>query len=58
MNNKKTICQHRIKLIAGFGLFTKVQTDFLSSCFIYELNGLKHATNHTQTRCMPLKKQD
>jgi len=25
----KTICQHRIKLIAGFSLFTKILADFL-----------------------------
>ena len=31
----KNCIQHRIKLIAGFSLLTKVQTDFLGSCFIY-----------------------
>ena len=31
----KNYTQHRIKLIAGFSLLTKDQTDFLGLCFIY-----------------------
>jgi hypothetical protein len=31
---KNNYAQHRIKLIASFSQFTKVQTNFLSLCFI------------------------
>jgi len=50
----KNYCQHRIKLIAGFSLFTKVLADFLSVINWLTLV-LKHATNLIQQRCHSLR---
>ena len=39
--------------MAGSRLLTKILADFLSGFYLLNYV-LKHATNHTQTRCMPL----
>ena len=51
----KNWLQHRVKLIAGFSLPTKILADFLFGFYLlnYLLN---HATNHIQTRYPPFKK--